>query len=89
MIVGTQSASPLDYTQLNRPRRRVRRGRAIFAAENLFSKEKIGSLQILRPESGGFKQNLVGVAVAGEFTPPSTSLSKDFDKLNSAAQKEG
>ena len=44
---------------------------------------KIASLQILRPESEGFKQNLEGVVVAGELAPPSTSLSKFFfDKLS-------
>ena len=43
---------------------------------------KIASLQILRPESEGFKQNLEGVVVAGVLAPPSTSLSKFFfDKL--------
>ena len=30
---------------------------------------KIASLQILRPESEGFKQNLEGVVVAGEILP--------------------
>jgi len=32
----------------------------IFSEESLLSGEKIASLQILRPESEGFKQNLEG-----------------------------
>ena len=46
---------------------------------------KIASLQFLRPESEGFKQNLEGLVVAGALVPPSTSLSKIyFDKLSAA-----
>ena len=72
--------------------RRAREGRSPFALESwsaactatteLILLCKIASLQILRPESEGFKQNLEG-GVAGEFAPPSTRLSKFFfDKLN-------
>ena len=48
---------------------------------------KIASLQILRPESRGFKQNLEGVAVAGEILPRPPACQKAFfDKLRAAAQ---
>ena len=43
-----------------------------YRREIPFPGEKIATLQILRPESERLKQNLVGVAVAGELAPPPT-----------------
>ena len=57
-------------SRFNRTRRRVRRGRAIFTAENTFSRVKIVSLQksIVPIGHDGF---LEGVVVEGELaTPP-------------------
>ena len=53
----------------NPQRRHVRREDAAQVA---------ASLRILRPESAGFKQNPVGVAVAGEPAPPSTRASARY-----------
>ena len=78
------------FLRCNRGRRRVRRPRNGFF-------EKNASLQILRPESAGFQQNLDREAAAGKFASLSTSLSKSlFDKLKlrqhagaSMQQKDG
>ena len=43
-----------------------------------FSQEKSLPCRFCARKSAGFQQNLVGVAVAGELAPPSTSLSKLF-----------
>ena len=73
--------------------RRAREGRSPLAFQSwaaactsttqLIFPRKIASLQILRPESRGFKQNLEGVAVAGEILPrPPACQNIYFDKLD-------
>ena len=67
-----------SHSNSNRGRWRERRPWALLFPG------KIAALQILRPESAGYKQNLERVAVVGKQAPPSASLSKSlFDKLSS------
>ena len=51
----------------------------IFAEENLIFQSKNRFLAVFAPGNlKDFLQRLVGVAVAGELAPPSTSLAKSF-----------
>ena len=53
-----------------------------------FFLEKTAALQILRPESAEFQQNLERLTVAGELASTSTSLSKRlFDKLKPTVRR--
>ena len=64
-------------SRFNRPRRRVRRGRGDFCAgKSHFPEQKSLPCSFRARKSVGFQRKLVGVAVAGELAPPSTSLSK-------------
>jgi hypothetical protein len=47
-----------------------------FAGKSYFTEKKSLPCRFCARKSEGFQQNLVGVAVAGELAPPSTSLSK-------------
>ena len=60
----------------NRAWRRVRRAREDAAAENPIFQSSILTLQFCARKSERFQQKLVGVAVAVELAPSSTSLSK-------------
>ena len=70
-------------SHFNRTRRRVRRGRAIFPAENLIFQRKNRFPAVSAPGNPlGFQRRLEGVAVAGEILPRPPACQKDFfDKL--------
>ena len=64
-------------SNLNRARRRVRRGRGDFCGgKSHFPEQKSLPCSFCARKSERFQQKLVGVVVAGELAPPSTSLSK-------------
>ena len=64
-------------SNLNRARRRVRRVRGDFCGgKSHFPEQKSLPCSFCARKSERFQQKLVGVVVAGELAPPSTSLSK-------------
>ena len=64
-------------SRFNRPRRRVRRGRGDFCGgKSHFPEQKSLPCSFRARKSVGFQRKLVGVAVAGEFAPPSTQRVK-------------
>ena len=70
-------------SHFNRTRRRVRRGRAIFPAENLIFQRKNRFPAVSAPGNlSRFQRRLEGVAVAGERLPRPPACQKGFfDKL--------
>ena len=63
----------------NRTRRRVRRVRAIFTAENLIFQRKNRYLAVSAPGNpSGFQRRLEGVVVAGEKLPRPPACQKGF-----------
>ena len=70
-------------SHFNRTRRRVRRGRAIFPAENLIFQRKNRFPAVSAPGNPlGFQRRLEGVVVAGERLPRPPACQKVFwDKL--------
>ena len=70
-------------SHINRTRRRVRRGRAIFSAENLIFQRKNRFPAVSAPGNPlGFQRRLEGVVVAGERLPRPPACQKGFfDKL--------
>ena len=61
----------------------VRNG-AIFAAGSLTIRAKMASLQIFRPKSAGFQENLEGVVSAGGLSARKTAQCAVFSENGSA-----